>query len=114
MSVSDRGQVMPLVALLIVVAGTAGLLVARLGGAAVSRARAQTAADAAALAGAVDGRSGALALARANGGRLLVYEPVGTDVRVVVAVGVATARARARPVGAGDAGAAILPPGGRR
>lgn len=91
----EAGQILPLVALLLVVAGGGALALGRLGGAAVSRARAQTAADAAALAGVLDGRDAAAALARDNGGRLVRFEARGGQafVRVVVGPAVATAQA---------------------
>jgi hypothetical protein len=93
---TERGQALPLLALVIVLGGVAVVLLGRIGGAAVDRARAVTAADAAALAGAADGRAGAADAARANGGRLLGYEGEGADTRVRVALGDAEASARAR------------------
>jgi nitrous oxide reductase accessory protein NosL len=60
----------------------------------VDRGRAQTAADAAALAATIGGRSAAERLATSNGGRLLSYNESG-DV-VVVVVDVAGERAAAR------------------
>jgi len=105
----ERGQVLPLVALVMVVAGLAVVAIGMLGGAAVDRARAVTAADAAALAGAAQGTEAARDLARANGGRLDGYEDVGDDARVRVEVGDAEARARARATG----GDGWLPPSRR-
>ena len=93
----ERGSVLPLVAVLMVFAGVVAASVAELGGAAVSRAKAQTAADAAALAGAAGGgQQEAARIAAANGGRLVSYDegPPG-DVQVTVSVGAASARARA-------------------
>ncbi|MCU1460200.1 MAG: hypothetical protein JWO37_275, partial [Acidimicrobiales bacterium] len=52
-------------------------------------------ADAAALAGAAEGRPAAEAVAAANGGRLVVYQSSGLLTTVVVAVGPARARATA-------------------
>ena len=104
----ERGQVLPLVALVMVVAGLAVVAIGELGGAALDRARAVTAADAAALAGAAEGRDAARALARANGGRLAGYEELGADARVRVEVGQAEAPARARRSGGS---AAPLAPG---
>lgn len=95
----QRGQLLPLVAVVIALAGVACLLVGRLASAAVDRARAQTAADAAALAGAAVGQSAASDVAVANGARLLHYERAGPDARVVVEVGAARATARARRSG---------------
>jgi len=94
----QSGQTLPFVALMLVGLGVVSLLVGKLGGAAVTRARAVAAADTAALAGAVGGRSDAEAVARANGGRMLGFDRVGDDARVRVGVGSAEASARGRPV----------------
>jgi hypothetical protein len=95
--VAERGQVLPLVAAVLVLAGALTLVVARLSGAAVDRARARTAADAAALAGAAEGEVAARSVAAANGGDLVSYRPIGrSDVEVVVRLARATATARAR------------------
>lgn len=92
----ERGQVLPLVALMVVGAGLACLVLGRLGGAAVARAQAVTAADAAALAGAAGGRSAAKVSASANGARITEFEELGLDTRVEVELGGARASARAR------------------
>jgi hypothetical protein len=92
----ERGQATPLVAAVVVFAAIVAFALVRAGGVAVDGARARTAADAAALAGAADGRPAAARLAAANGGRLVRYRAVGDDVVVEVAVGRVTARARAR------------------
>lgn len=92
----ERGQVTPLVAVVVLVVALVALGVARLGAGAVDAARARTAADAAALAGAAEGRAAADEVAAANGGRLVFYEALGTDVVVTVEVGQASVRARAR------------------
>jgi hypothetical protein len=87
----------PLVALVVVLAGAACLVLGRLGGVATATARAQTAADAAALAGAADGPEAAGALARANGARVARLDVDGDAVEVAVVVGddiAAVARAR--------------------
>jgi Flp pilus assembly protein TadG len=74
-----------------------GLLVlARVGRAVADRARARTAADAAALAGVRDGADAARDLARANGGRLLHFVEASGEVEVTVQVGDRQASARAR------------------
>jgi D-alanyl-D-alanine carboxypeptidase len=104
----DTGQALPLITVIIAVAGLAAVVLAQLGGAAVARARAGGAADAAALAGAVDGRAAADDLARANGGSLVSFERRGPVVEVVVQVGRATARARAEATGSGGPSAAGL------
>jgi hypothetical protein len=84
-----------MVALLVVFATVIAVL-ARQAGAAVDRARAQTAADAAALAGASQGRAGAEQFAAANGATLVVYAELdGETVDVTVRVGEMDASARA-------------------
>lgn len=83
-------------ALLMVVVGAACLVLGRIGGAAVARAQAVTASDAAALAGAADGEGSAAQAARWNGARLVSYEDLGTDVRVRVELGGALSKSRAR------------------
>ena len=94
----DRGQLLPMVALLVAMAlGLAVLIVetARLVG---ERAIAQTAADAAALAAVVDpgdGRGRAGEMAAANGAVLESFRQLGTSVEVTVRVGRERATARA-------------------
>jgi outer membrane lipoprotein SlyB len=61
----------------------------------IDAASARTAADAAALAGAVDGRSAASRLATENGAELVAFQHIGDDVVVTVRVGRATVSARA-------------------
>jgi uncharacterized membrane protein len=97
---SDRGQLAPLYAVIVLVAGGAMVLLAHLGVLAVHRAHARTAADAAALAGAADGRSAAEEVARSNGAVLDSFLVDGTDVEVRVHVGSTHATARARREGA--------------
>jgi outer membrane lipoprotein SlyB len=94
--------VLPLVALLCVLAAAVSLVVVHVGLVADERARAGTAADAAALAGAAAGRGEADALARENGALLERFERDGAETVVVVRIGRATAEARARrePAGA--------------
>jgi len=92
----DRGQATPLVAAVVVFAAIVALALVRAGHVAVDGARARTAADAAALAGAAEGRPAASHLAAANGGHLVAYRALGDDVLVEVDVGGVTARARAR------------------
>lgn len=100
----EHGQVVPLMALVIVLAGLVCLAAGKLGGAAVARAQAATAADAAALAGAAAGPGAARAVAVANRGRVTSYEELGADARVKVELGGATATARARRTGGGAEG----------
>lgn len=91
----ERGSALPLVALAMVVVGILSMGIGRLGQDAAERARARTAADAAALGGAADGRETALELAEANGGEMTFYRRIGADVRVAVRVGRSEAVARA-------------------
>lgn len=92
----DRGQIAPLLALFAVGIGLACLGLGRFGGGAVDAASARTAADAAALAGAVGGESEARSLAAANGGALESFESAGDEVRVRVRVGGHVVSARSR------------------
>jgi len=96
---SDRGQLLPLYALVVIVACVAMLLLVRLGTVAVHRAHARTAADAAALAGAAEGRAAAEQVAAANGAVLESFDAHGDDVEVRVRVDHSHARARARREG---------------
>jgi len=112
---SQRGQVAPLIAVVLVAAGFLCVVVARFGVAAMARADARTAADGAALAGAADGRSAADRIAAADGGTIVKYDASGRDVelRVRVRDAAATARARredgsAKPPGAAPALRAVL------
>jgi len=82
-------------ALVLMVAIAAILALVRIGGALDDSARARTAADAAALAGAVDGRRGAESMAEQNGGTLVEFMQRDGMVDVKVRVGDASANARA-------------------
>jgi hypothetical protein len=93
----DRGTIV--FATLLVAALTVAVLLG-LGGLArrvADHGRAQTAADAAALAGVEGGRAASDEAANRNGGTLLAFDMVGHDVLVLVRVGGAEARARASP-----------------
>ncbi|MBT5140928.1 MAG: helicase/secretion neighborhood TadE-like protein [Acidimicrobiaceae bacterium] len=94
--VLDGGQILPLVAVVLMVSLGAVLMLARLAPLVDDAARARTAADAAALAGAAEGRDAAVEFAHANGGVLVDYRRVGSVVRVEVRVGHASADASAR------------------
>ena len=94
---SDRGQLLPLYALVVLVACVAMLLLVRLS--ATHRAHARTAADAAALAGVAEGRDAAQQVAAANGAVLESFEVDGAEVEVRVRVDTSHARARARREG---------------
>jgi hypothetical protein len=88
-----------------VLAAAVAVLIANLGVAAVQRAQARTAADAAALAGAAEGEAAARQVAADNGAELVGYAVDGTIVEVVVTRGRARARATAEATPAGPAGA---------
>ena len=94
--VRQRGSVLPLVALAMVMAGGGALLLGRIGEATVSRAQARSAADAAALAGAAEGEQAAREVAEANGATVVRFETVGQDTRVTVRIGSSEAIGRAR------------------
>ena len=91
----ERGQAVPLLLGVLVVGLVLLIGVSRVGVAAVSAAKARTAADAAALAGAQWGREAAAEVAADNGGRLVAFAQEGVDVVVEVTVGDAIATARA-------------------
>jgi Putative Flp pilus-assembly TadE/G-like len=94
----DAGQVLPLAAAMVAVVAAALIALVPLARALEDRARARTAADAAALAGAAGGEAAARRLAAADGGRLVRFTPAGsggTEVVVVVRVGRVAATARA-------------------
>ncbi|MEO5680558.1 MAG: pilus assembly protein TadG-related protein [Acidimicrobiales bacterium] len=94
----QRGQALPLMGVVVALAALVVLGLGRVGSVVVARAQAQTAADAAALAGAVEGRVAAEGLAAANGGRLVSWAAAGREVEVVADVRGERARARARRV----------------
>ena len=96
---SDRGQLLPMYALIVLVACAATLVLVRLGTVAVHRAHARTAADAAALAGAAEGRAAAEQVAAANGAVLESFDAHDDEVEVRVRVDSSHARARARREG---------------
>lgn len=98
----DRGQAAPLMVVMLLVVTVAAAATVEIGRFLDESARARTAADAAALAGAAAGRTEAAALAAANGGLLLSYTEQEADhdsdawlVTVAVQVGRATQTARA-------------------
>src|SRR5438067_1992596 len=91
----ERGSILPLVAVLVVAIAGLCLALGQFGARLDDAARARTAADAAALAGAAEGRAAADDLARANHGELVEYRKTGPKVMVRVQVGEAVARATA-------------------
>lgn len=92
----ERGQALPLLLVIMAVAMGAALLLGELGHRALAESRAQTAADAAALAGAAGGPEAAAELARMNGSTSSDVEGTLGDVTVRVRVGEAHAVARAQ------------------
>ena len=98
---NQRGQTTPLLALAVLLAGGILFVVIRFGAVAAHVEQAQSAADAAALAGAAGGRAEAEALAAANGASLDRYERDGHDVEVRVSNRNGWAIARARRSGGG-------------
>jgi hypothetical protein len=94
----DSGQVAPLFSVLLVAAATVVFVIAQLGARAADQARAQTAADAAALAGVIGGLDAAARLAGANSGVLVEASVDGTVTAVAVTTGEARARAHAQPL----------------
>lgn len=92
---SERGAAAPVVVLAVTMAIVMVMLLVGISERVLDRSRAQHAADAAALAGAIEGREGAVDLANLNGGELVVFEESGGVVRVVVEVNGRRAEARA-------------------
>ena len=90
-----RGQATPLWAIVLLLAALLLVPTGLVARAVIERAEAQSAADAAALAGALDGEDEARAVARMNGARVERYQVVGDTVEVVVIVGGRRATARA-------------------
>jgi hypothetical protein len=90
-----RGQATPLWAVVLLLAALLLVPLGLVARATIERSRAQSAADAAALAGALDGEDEARAIARLNGARVERYEAQGDVVEVVVVVGGRRATARA-------------------
>jgi hypothetical protein len=93
---NDRGQAMPLALAVVAFAAVVLLALVPVATAANERARARTAADAAALAGAADGEDAARDMAAANGATLSEWRADGADVWVEVRLGDARAVAKAR------------------
>lgn len=92
---SEAGQATPLWAIVLVLAAMLLVPMGLVAKATVERAEAQSAADAAALAGAADGEEEARTIASLNGARVERYRELGPVVEVVVVVGDRRATARA-------------------
>jgi len=92
---TDTGQAVLLMAVVVVFAALAAVGVAHEGAIVLQRQQAQTAADAAALAGLQGGQAAAARLAAVNGGVLMSFQQDGSTITVVVRTGSVRARARA-------------------
>jgi len=92
----ERGQVLPLMVLVMATAVLAVLAVVRIGQHLDLRARVRTAADAVALAGASGGEVAARTIAADNGAEIVSFVSRGVEVEVVVRVRGERASARAR------------------
>ena len=91
----DRGQAVVLLLAVVVLTALSALAVGLFGQRVIDHGRAQTAADAAALAATSGGRMAAERLASANGGLLISYREDGDAVLVEVEIGGERALARA-------------------
>lgn len=92
---TDGGQATPFVAIIIVCVAVTALVIAHLGNNAVARVQARTAADAAALAAAIDGPAAGQRLAAANGANSAVITIDGNDAHATVQLRDVAAQARA-------------------
>lgn len=92
----DAGQIVPKMALVLFAVVIVAMVVIRLGLQVDRRARAQSAADAAAIAGATEGEDIAGSVTEANGATLESFVVRGSEVEVVVRLGDERATARAR------------------
>ena len=91
----DRGQATPFMAALLALAAVLTIALGSMAGTVIDAARAQTAADAAALASIEGGRGAASRLATAHGGVVVAWSQRGAEIVVTVRVGDAVAVARA-------------------
>jgi len=92
----DEGQAFALLVVVMVLVSSVAIGLVHLGAGVADRARARTAADAAALAGARDGEDMAAQVARDNHGELRSYVSRDHRVEVTVRVGGAEATSRAQ------------------
>jgi hypothetical protein len=109
---ADQGQATPLAVAMMALVLVAMVGLVPVGHVLADRAAARTAADAAALAGAVEGEEAARALADRSGASLLSFRRDGDEVVVRVRVGGADAYARARATGARPGTGRTVPPEG--
>lgn len=106
---AERGQALPLVLVAVLLAVATMLAVGALAKRAVGDARARTAADAAALAGAAEGEAAARSIAADNGAQLVAYAEDGPRVRVEVSVRMGAGAGERRAVAAAER---VSPPPG--
>lgn len=92
----DDGQIVPMAVVALAIVMIIALVVVRLGGQVDRRARAQAAADSAALAGATEGEDVAGSVTEANGAVLESFVVQGAEVEVVVRLEDQRATARAK------------------
>ena len=92
-NVDDRGAASLFAIALLALVMVGALLTAAIGEVVIDRAQAQTAADAAALAGVVEGEQAARKFAQANNAELGAFTAFGSRVRVTVQVGRVSATA---------------------
>lgn len=92
---SDRGQAVLMLTVVVVLVALVAIGFVHAADVVLDRQQAQTAADAAALAGVLGGRPAASRLAAANGAVLVSYQQQGATVTVVVSTGEVHARAKA-------------------
>jgi len=83
---TDRGQAFGLILIAIALIATTAIAVGLVGARFHDRSTAQSAADAAALAGAIDGQDAASAVAARNGADLVAYSETRTGADVTVSV----------------------------
>ncbi|MGE3589836.1 MAG: helicase/secretion neighborhood TadE-like protein [Ilumatobacteraceae bacterium] len=92
---TDRGQAVLMMTVVVVLVALVAIGFAQAADVVLDRQQAQTAADAAALAGVHGGRAAAARLAAVNGAVLVSFQQDGAAVTVVVSRGPVRARARA-------------------
>ena len=107
----DRGQAAPMMVVVLVAAVAVAVVAAEVGRLLDEGARAQTASDAAALAGAAAGRDEAALIAAANDGVLLSYTEDASDAAGVVVVTVSVKVGRAARTARAEGLVEWLPPG---
>lgn len=95
---TERGNMTPLSLIVFAFVVLFAMGFTRIGAAMIVQARAQNAADSAALAGAVEGESTAMLMARRNGAELTAFDVEDQMVTVTVSIGSIKATASATPI----------------